>query len=121
MTFNEHDVLNHYLEAVEFTDFGEDGQPERGSDFSQEALDKALADCMAFINTIANHGLIDEYIEKGGSAEQLGHDFWLTRNRHGVGFWDRGLGGLGEQLTKHAQSFPERYAYSGDDGLVYID
>jgi hypothetical protein len=22
-------------------------------------------------------------------AEQVGHDLWLTRNRHGVGFWDR--------------------------------
>lgn len=26
------------------------------------------------------------------SDEQAGHDFWLTRNAHGAGFWDRGLG-----------------------------
>ena len=37
-------------------------------------------------------------------AEQAGHDFWLTRNGHGAGFWDRGLGALGETLTKWAKA-----------------
>lgn len=38
---------------------------------------------------------------------QAGHDFWLTRNRHGVGFWDRGLGEVGDRLTKAAHAFGE--------------
>lgn len=36
---------------------------------------------------------------------QAGHDFWLTRNHHGAGFWDRGLGDLGDRLTKAAQVY----------------
>ncbi len=120
MTIDQQTVLTAYLEAVEFTDFGEEGQPERGSDFAPEAMSEALEDCSEFIETAANHGLLDEYLSKGGTPEQFGHDLWLTRNRHGVGFWDRGLGGLGEQLTHHAHTMGERYAYTGDDGLVYL-
>lgn len=39
------------------------------------------------------------------SAKQMGHDFSLTRNGHGAGFWDRGTGALGDWLTRCAQSF----------------
>ncbi|WP_066904598.1 hypothetical protein [Mycolicibacterium houstonense] len=35
----------------------------------------------------------------------LGHDFYLTREGHGAGFWDRGLGELGDYLTKIAKSY----------------
>lgn len=37
------------------------------------------------------------------SSGQFGHDFYLTRERDGVGFWDRGLGELGDTLTDIAQ------------------
>lgn len=120
MIFDIEEMLPHYLEAVEFTDFGEEGQPEHGPDFADAALLQAREDCLAFIDAVSNHGLLDEYIRKGGTVEQFGHDFWLTRNRHGVGFWDRGLGGLGEQLTHHAHQAGERYTYQGDDALVYF-
>lgn len=52
--------------------------------------------------------------------ENLGHDLWLTRNRHGAGFWDRGLGKLGDTLTEVAHAMGSRDAYVGDDGLVYV-
>lgn len=51
----------------------------------------------------------------------VGHDFWLTRNRYGAGFWDRGWGVVGEKLTKIAESFRERSAYVGDDNKVHIE
>lgn len=35
----------------------------------------------------------------------FGHDFYLTREGHGAGFWDRGLGELGEYLTKIAKAY----------------
>ena len=31
--------------------------------------------------------------------EAIGHDFWLTSQGHGAGFWDRGLGEVGDTLT----------------------
>lgn len=36
--------------------------------------------------------------------EKFGHDLALTRNQHGVGFWDRGLGEAGVVLTDWAES-----------------
>lgn len=36
---------------------------------------------------------------------QWGHDFYLTREGHGAGFWDRGHEELGEYWTKIAKSY----------------
>lgn len=52
--------------------------------------------------------------------EQAGHDFLLTRNRHGAGFWDRGLGDRGDRLTRNAHPYGDTNAYVGDDGLIYV-
>ena len=52
--------------------------------------------------------------------EQFAHDFWLTRNGHGSGFWDRGLGKLGDQLTEHSKTFGSCDLYVSDDGEICI-
>lgn len=36
-------------------------------------------------------------------SDEFGHDLWLTRNGHGAGFWDRGLGEVGRKLSHEAQ------------------
>lgn len=45
------------------------------------------------------------------SAEQAGRDFWFTRNGHGVGFWDRGIGAAGNILSDAARKAGERNPY----------
>jgi hypothetical protein len=55
----------------------------------------------------------------GLDSGQIGHDFWLTRNRHGAGFWDRGRGEVGEALTTACRPYGEVTLYVGDDGRVY--
>ena len=57
----------------------------------------------------------------GMDYSQIGHDFWLTRNGHGAGFWDRGLGEVGEWLTAMAKPSGECELYIGDDGRLYYD
>lgn len=58
-------------------------------------------------------------------AALAGHDFWLTRNGHGVGFWARTEleeGGVGERLTEVCKKYKEVNA--SDDveiGVVYIE
>ena len=37
--------------------------------------------------------------------EQAGHDFYLTRNGHGAGFWDRGTGAAGDELSDAARPY----------------
>jgi len=95
-------------------------------DFSDEALAKAVKDCNAFIKRAEK--LMDEAVEikkRAGKVipddNQHGHDFWLTRNRHGAGFWDRGYGAVGDKLTEIAQSFGEQYAIVGDDGKIHLE
>lgn len=51
------------------------------------------------------------------TAEQAGHDFWLTRNGHGAGFWDRGLGAVGERLTKASKPYGSVYLYVQDGSI----
>ena len=52
--------------------------------------------------------------------EQMGHDFWLTRNGHGAGFWDGDYPEpLGQELTELSKSYGECSLYVGDDGQIY--
>ena len=51
---------------------------------------------------------------------QASHDFWLSRNGHGAGFWDRGNGDLGERLTKASQMFKTCNLYIGDDRRIHV-
>lgn len=55
--------------------------------------------------------------EANVSAEQAGHDLILTANRHGAGFWDRGLGDAGDKLTKaaHTYAFDAEFRLWDDD------
>ena len=60
-------------------------------------------------------------IPAGAPAELGGHDFWLTRNHHGAGFWDRDhLDELArDRLTDAANKFRDFDLYVGDDGKIY--
>lgn len=86
-------------------------------DFSPESVKSAENEINDFLSLLDAENIL---WEESLSEEQFGHDFWLTRNRHGVGFWDRGLGSLGEKLTKWAHSYGSSYVYLGDDGKVYL-
>jgi hypothetical protein len=52
--------------------------------------------------------------------ELFGHDFYLTREHHGVGFWDRGLGELGDYLTNIAHAYGEAGQLWDDGNGVLI-
>lgn len=54
-----------------------------------------------------------------GGWDQGGHDFWLTRNGHGVGFWDRGHGPIGDKLTKYCEMCGPAELFEGDKFIHY--
>lgn len=94
------------------------------SDLAPEALAAIETDCRAFFN--AHSDLFsDEYcLHHGpdfGIEGHAGHDFWLTRNHHGAGFWD---GDWAEPaatiLDNAAQAFGTVDPYVGDDGRIYL-
>ena len=56
------------------------------------------------------------------SADQCGQDFILTANRHGAGFWDRGLGDAGDKLTEaaHGYSLDAEFALDDDGEIAWL-
>lgn len=82
-------------------------------DISQETLDAVAEDCESFISANA------ELLAQAGTDEQNGHDFCLTRNGHGAGFWDRGYGEVGKQLSEACKPYGPLDLYIGDDGMLY--
>ena len=67
-----------------------------------------LGDAAAFWECFAYVILSLDYVKRGENwcrAELAGHDFALTRNGHGAGFWDRGLGEIGDMLTNECRPY----------------
>ncbi len=93
------------------------------SDIAPETMAAMRKDCEAFMaaNEADLIAYMERYVPKGEytTAECAGHDFWLTRNGHGVGFWDRDLGALGDRLTEACEAFGEVNLYVGDDGQIW--
>lgn len=48
----------------------------------------------------------------------FGHDFYLTREHHGTGFWDRGMGALGQYLTDIAHAYGSAEILYDTDGVL---
>lgn len=90
-------------------------------DLSPECMATMRADCERFLienaETLASVKLLNE--ARYGRYPSAGHDFWLTRNGHGAGFWD---GDWSEPeataLTAASKSFGEIHLYVGDDGKI---
>jgi hypothetical protein len=112
-------TLSHYIACALWSSTEEDGSPlDRffsADDISPDAIAQMRSECRDFIRH--SLPLLREYPQ---GCEQLGHDFWLTRNGHGAGFWDRGLGDLGDKLSAAAKTFGSSDLYVGDDGLLYV-
>lgn len=104
-TKTEDQFIVAYFEAVDFTETGDDEQPPHGADLDPDFERESVIDCLAFFSRVRCY-LSDDHIE------QAGHDFWLTRNGHGTGFWDRPeLYGetYAEMFTGMATGFGEAY------------
>jgi hypothetical protein len=131
--------LNHFIEG--FTTCALWSSNDNSDDAGGEPIDAnftpadidavSLAlirrDCRAFI--VANSDDLDAYVAEraippGEDAwECAGHDYWLTRNGHGAGFWDRGLGELGDRLSEAARAAGSMDVSVGsfDPPLLYFE
>ena len=103
-----------YLDAAVFTD-----QPDLPSydtdNMDENSYQEVWDECTDFI--VANEHLI------GNNYEQAGHDFWLTRNRHGTGFWDREEvygAEAAAALTEAAHAYGESHLMVDDDGNISV-
>lgn len=90
------------------------------SDLADEARESIQRACDAFCEVAAVDLASFPGRKQWSQDECAGHDFWLTRNGHGAGFRDRGLGDLGDRLSEVAKRFGGSDAYLGDDGKIYV-
>lgn len=121
-----------YIEAMFYTDASPDAEEnirDKGfTDLADGALNSIVVQCKEFqdMNRAALEAAYnDPRVQFTGATfisyneSCAGHDFWLTRNHHGAGFWDRDLGMPGDELTRAAHQYGEVSLYCGDDGLLY--
>lgn len=115
------EITKHYLICALWSSTNDAGEPLDDDysieDIAESAVESAESEINDFLALLEQEGI--DWREKM-SDEQFGHDFWLTRNRHGAGFWDCGLGELGRKLTDWAHSYGSSDMYVGDDGKVYL-
>ena len=107
-----------------WSDVGEGGEDNprpwdddySADDVSEDAMEEIKRECAAFYRDNREHLAAGEW-----DAEQAGHDFFLTRNRHGAGYWDRGKGASGDALTEAAHVYGETDFYVREDGKLGIE
>ena len=108
--------LTAYIKTALWSSTDNSGEPldknHDESDLTYKHRQKMEADCFKFYSE--NHYKWDD-------DGQAGHDFWLTRNHHGAGFWDRGKGAAGRRLTTAALQYKELCPVVGDDGKIYFE
>ena len=115
-------LTDAYIEALLWAELDDNDKPldanHSPADIDQESLKSIRNDCARFqleaAPILAGLNVPDS---------QIGHDFLLTRNRHGAGFWDSpekyGQDNA-DKLTEIAHTFGETDIYVGDDGILYI-
>ena len=115
-----------YIDALLWSSVNNDAEEEQYfdelangyEDFDVESQERIDKDCKDFLEKAL------KFIPED-SFEQAGHDFALTRNDHGAGFWDRedeyGQDAA-EKLNILATSFGEVYLfYDSERKMVEID
>lgn len=113
------EAISNYQVCARWSSADSDGQPlDSGKyadlEWSAAAQEKCIDDVVGFITENVEH--IRPFLAESGLGwGQIGHDFWLTRNRHGAGFWDRGFAGPAvEALTESSHAWGEVSLYVTD-------
>lgn len=111
---NKDDFFNAYAACALWASTDDNGEPldlYSVDDIDPKTLEVMRSDCKDFI--AANATLLEDL-----DAEQCGHDFWLTRNGHGAGFWDGRFGEIGDKLSAACKPYGSFDLYEVE-GVIY--
>lgn len=125
---NINTIVHHYLHCALWT-AELDGKYDIDAFGAGEQLYASVRDIGDFLNKSIRH--LGPYLEHfgDGTESQLGHDFWLSRNGHGSGFFNCHLGvrdnpelvTAADKLQEIARSFPERNVFESEVGNLFIE
>lgn len=114
-----------YIEAALWSSTDDDGDfldKDHGiEDIAPATLERMVADCRKF-QAENGHLITDDNCKykRCPVEEYAGHDFLLTRQHQGCGYWDGDWEQeAGEALTLAASTFAEVTLYLADDGLIH--
>ena len=122
--------LDHAIATLLWTELDDNGQPldSLGAELAPETISRIKAEWADFSAKAEALGFDPlehraTVLPRDCNADHwaaVAHDWTLTRNRHGAGFWDGDWAEpWGQRLTDLAHSFGEISLYLGDDGLIY--
>ena len=95
-------------------------------DIHPDTLAEMVDDCQDFLASFGS-------LVPSDRLSRAGHDFWITRNHHGAGFWDgdwkdplpsghESAGAyrtVGDYLTAMSHPYGSVNLYVGDDGMIH--
>lgn len=88
-------------------------------DIAPQSIQKMEQDCAKFQTECSE--LLKMFYSFGYDEFHGGHNFWLNRNGHGAGFWDReGDKKILDALSNACERFGEEDLYIGDDNLIHV-
>ena len=93
----------------------DDGESVDHCELSDDSASELADDIINFLAGLPASLVLQYALATGDTWQFFGHDFFLTRNGHGAGFWDRGLGELGEKLSEHARAYGSRDLFFNDE------
>lgn len=128
MTFNAKNLnafIAGYIEALFFADTatnsdGETVEHLSGLDLSPAAMEECRAECAQFLDLAGSKVMLAIAGSDDYDHTQAGRDFWFSRQGHGAGFWDRGLGMVGDDLHNVAEHFGEKHLYI-ENNLIEVE
>jgi hypothetical protein len=125
MTPNEfYCAWQQYLETALWASCDDDGNPLEDSFFLSDFL-QAQSE-RETLSDFLQHPTVLEIAKRDSwgsdQYERAACDFWLSRNRHGAGFWDGGFWteDTGEILHDVAKTYGSCDVMIGDDGFLFF-
>lgn len=111
------DILDGYIQCALWIEEFDDKYSF--DDVDDKTLNFARKEIGDFLDQLEEEEILD-VLQSEIDNSQIGHDFWLTRNGHGAGFWDRDLEDVGKIASKVSEKFQNRYVYE-QNGKIYIE
>lgn len=113
-------IIHHYLFSALWTSEMESKHAVEDFGYGEQYY-TAVEDIGNFLKQAVR--FLGPYVEHfGDEAEsRLGHDFWLSRNGHGAGFFDHSLGGTEKKLQEIARTFPEKNVFEAETENIFIE
>jgi hypothetical protein len=124
---NINEIVKHYLYAALWTAELDSKYDTDNFGFGEQYY-AAVRDIGDFLNKAVRYLAPFEKHFGKDTESRLGHEFWLSRNGHGSGFFDCALGtgdkeleAIQKPLQEIANTFVEKNVFESEVGNVFIE